>query len=494
MIYYLHHLIYIITIHKLERKIKLSKYFSSDINPNEIADIFVSMTSILFDQLPIPINFVDANGRIIIMNQAFLDFLGLKLEDVMGKPLAEIDSSVRLPIVIKTGKAEIGQKHRFENGQEAIVHRIPLFYKNVIVGGVGIILIQDLMHFYDVFEEKNLIKNLEINKSSKVADIYKSKYTFEDILTYSHLGKKIKAKAETYAKTNFPVLITGESGVGKELFAHSIHAFSSRKNQPFVRVNCAAIPEALIESELFGYEKGAFTGAQKSGKIGKFQLANGGTIFLDEIGDLPLLLQVKLLRVLQEKEMEKVGGNEIIDLDIRVIAATNYNLEEKIKEGKFRQDLFYRLNVLNLYVPSLRERKVDIALLINHFITSMYQDFGIYKKFPEEIIEIFTNYSWPGNVRELKNIVERTAVNAPNDMIAIEDIPEYILKSIRDQKNEANSEAKLKDNSLKNTLLEIERKIILDTLKIYGNNKVKTAKALGIPRMTLYRKLKNMKF
>jgi len=467
----------------------LDKYLTTKFDPEKIAEIFVEMTSLLFDQLPIPINFVDAQGRVIIMNQAFLDFLGLGLDDVIGQYLSDIDPTVRLPIVLKTGVAEIGQNHKFKDGQKAIVHRIPLFYNNLIIGGVGIILVKDLEYMYNLINEKNMFKNLKSNKSNKIADVYKAKYTFDDILTHSNFGLKCKAKALTYSNTDFPVLITGESGVGKELFAHSIHNTSRRKKEPFIRVNCASIPHSLIESELFGYEKGAFTGANLSGKIGKFELANEGTIFLDEIGDLPLLLQAKLLRVLQEKEMERVGGNEIIHLNIRVIAATNCDLEAKIKEGAFRQDLFYRLNVLNLKVPSLRERKEDIPLLINHFITSMYQSFDIYKKFPDEIIKILLKYTWPGNIRELKNIIERITVNAEDKFIKQEDIPEYILNKVLEKDPVTKYECTLREGSLKHTLAEIEKKIILDTLKKYNYNRTETAKVLGIPRMTLYRKL-----
>ncbi|MDF2883795.1 MAG: PspF2, partial [Clostridiaceae bacterium] len=239
--------------------------------------------------------------------------------------------------------------------------------------------------------------------------MYKAKYKFEDIFTVSDCGKKCIETAKNYSKNDFSVLLTGESGVGKELFAHSIHNESNRKEGPFISVNCAAIPENLIEAELFGYEAGAFTGANKDGRIGKFELANGGTIFLDEIGDLPLSMQAKLLRVLQENEMVRIGGNHIISLDLKVIAATNCNLEEKIKEGNFREDLYYRLNVLNLNIPPLRQRKEDIPLLIDNFITKLYQKCGIYKKFSDESINVLTNYYWPGNIRELKNIVERIA-------------------------------------------------------------------------------------
>jgi len=470
----------------------MNTYYPAELESNEISDIFVSMTTLLFNQLPIPINFIDNEGKIIIMNTAFLDFIDMTIDDVIGKPLAEVDASVRLPIVIKTGNAEIGQKHTFQNGKEAIVHRIPLFYKEKTIGGVGIILVQDLIHFYNFFEEKNYLREFSLGQSKKELDIYRSKYCFDDIITHSQLGKKVKKMAESYANTDFTVLITGESGVGKELFAHSIHNSSRRKDKPFVRINLASIPESLLESELFGYEKGAFTGAKNEGKIGKFELANGGTIFLDEISEVPHYLQVKLLRVLQEKELERIGGNKIINLDIRVIAATNKNLEDQIKDDKFRQDLFYRLNVLNLYVPNLKERKLDISLLIQHFSTNLYQDTGIRKRFPDNVMNLLTQYTWPGNIRELKNIVERISVISQEDVVSIEDIPDYIKECIGQSSSDIMSNLEYNSNNLdlKQMLANIEKQVITDTLEKNQYNKALTAKDLNIPRMTLYRKIK----
>lgn len=461
---------------------------------NDISDIMKYMTSLIFNQIPIPINFVDANCNVIVMNQAFLDYLGLNLKDVQGKHLTEIDPMVRLPIVLKTGKAEIAQKHCFKDGRKAICHRIPLFYENKIIGGVGIILIDDLNYIYNLSRENFLLNNLNHCKPSTAADMYKAKYKFEDIFTVSESGKKAIQIAKNYSKNDFTVLIIGESGVGKELFAHSIHNESKRKDAPFVSVNCAAIPENLIESEFFGYDNGAFTGANKQGKIGKFEFANGGTIFLDEIGDLPLSMQSKLLRVLQENELIRVGSNQIIRLDLKVIAATNCNLEEKIKQGQFREDLYYRLNVLNLNVPPLRERKEDIPLLIDNFITKLYQKFGIYKKFSDVAINILTNYYWPGNIRELKNIVERIAVNTSTNTVKEDNIPEYIIKSNLSYKIKESEKKILVNNvGLKNILEDIEKTIIEDTLKALNGNKAQTANKLGIPKMTLYRKLKKFK-
>lgn len=342
-----------------------------------------------------------------------------------------------------------------------------------------------------------MISKLDHSKPKHVADMYKAKYKFEDIFTISDCGKEAIQTAKNYSNNDFTVLITGESGVGKELFAHAIHNESKRKKAPFITVNCAAIPENLIESEFFRYDNGAFTGANKKGRIGKFELANGGTIFLDEIGDLPLSMQSKLLRVLQEDEMTRVGGNQIISLDLKVICATNCNLEEKVTQGTFREDLYYRLNVLNLKIPSLRERQDDIPLLIDNFITKLYQKFGIYKKFSDEAISILAKYYWPGNIRELKNIVERIAVNTLGNSVKIDDIPEYIVKSSFNYNIKRYEENMLNVNMDLKTILEhIEKNIIEDTLKYLNGNKAQTAIKLGMPKMTLYRKLKkfeNMK-
>ncbi len=453
------------------------------------ADFFASMTSMLFDKIPIPINFLDASGNIIFMNKAFLDFLNLDLDKVKGKHITEIDPTVRLPIVMKTGKPEIGVKHIFKDGRRAIVHRIPLFYKDILVGGVGIILIKDFQYIYDLGLEHEMIKSFKKNSNFQ-PDYYKAKYSLDDIITIAPQGKKCKKLANSYAQTDFPVLISGESGVGKELFAHAIHNASGRREGPFIRLNCGAIPENLIESELFGYEKGAFTGADKNGKKGKFELAHGGTLFLDEIGDLPPLVQVKILRALQEKEIERIGGNKIILVDVRVIAASNKNLAEEVKKGSFRQDLFYRLYVLHLHIPSLKERKGDIPLLIENFNTMLHHKYEIFKIFPNYVKEALSNYSWPGNIRELKNIIERMIVTCEKKEVSLDDIPDYISKQLRTaQLENFTKEENFDELTLNEAISHVEKKIITETLQKFSGNKAKTAKKLGIPRMSLYRKL-----
>ncbi|MEY8764088.1 MULTISPECIES: sigma-54 interaction domain-containing protein [Clostridium] len=310
---------------------------------------------------------------------------------------------------------------------------------------------------------------------------FSAKYTFDDILVNSVKGKRCKKMAGKFADTDFTVLISGESGVGKEMFAHAIHNKSKRKFKPFVRLNCAAIPENLAESELFGYESGAFTGASKEGRLGKFELADGGTIFLDEIGDMPLILQAKLLKVLQENEIERIGSNKITNIDVRVIAATNYDLKEKILQGTFRRDLYYRLNFLSLEIPPLRERKDDIPVLVKSLQDRFYRKYSIKKYFPDGILKALSDYNWPGNIRELINILGRIMITSKGKVVTMDDLPEFLLKTHHD-----------KNELLKSSMHEAESKLIMDMLIKNNFNKSKTAKNLGIPRMTLYRKLKKL--
>ena len=297
--------------------------------------------------------------------------------------------------------------------------------------------------------------------------------------------KALKAQVSTVAPSNAWVLITGENGTGKELVANLIHLKSQRAKAPFIDVNCAAIPEELIESELFGHEKGAFTGAVSS-KRGKFDLANGGTLFLDEIGDMSLKTQAKILRILQEQRFERVGGNKSIKVDVRVVAATNKNLMEEIKAGNFREDLYYRLNVIPFEVPPLRERREDIPLLIEKFATLYARNAGgTVKTFDEKTKEAMKYYSWPGNVRELKNMVERLVIMTPSELIKSSDLPPYI--SGREEKSTDYESY----DTLKEARQAFERAFIVEKLSENKGNITKTAEAIGLERSNLHKKLKS---
>ena len=309
----------------------------------------------------------------------------------------------------------------------------------------------------------------------------KATYTFDSLIGNSLTFLDAKDQAKKAAKSDSNVLILGESGTGKELFAHSIHNDSKRSMGVFIKVNCAAIPAELLESELFGYEEGSFTGAKKGGKIGKFEAADGGTIFLDEIGELPLHMQVKLLRVLQEKEVERVGSTRSIPIDVRIIAATNRNLEEMVEKGEFRLDLYYRLKVMTIVVPKLSERSEDIPKLVHHFLRK-------YQKLMNKQIEgisdralrILNSYSWPGNIRELENSIER-ALNMVDEaeMITSDHLPE----EIRGYKSPSST------LTLNEVMEETERHTIINYLELMNGNKSETAKVLGISRTTLYEKM-----
>lgn len=306
-------------------------------------------------------------------------------------------------------------------------------------------------------------------------------FDFGRIITVSDKMKKIFEVVKKVSSYDANVFITGESGTGKELVARAVHFNSPRSRKEFITVNCAAIPETLLESELFGHTKGAFTGAVKD-KKGKFELAEGGSIFLDEIGDIPLELQVKLLRVIQEKEINPLGSEKTIHVDIRVISATNVDIEEKVKNGAFREDLFYRLNVIPVHVPPLRERKEDIIPLVNHFLKKHSHE--IIFKFAPEAMKVLIGYNWPGNVRELENIIERTVILSRHNPIPVDELPDKIRLPY--SYTEASFEFKLPEEGL--PLEDFEKYIILKALEKNGYNQSKTAKFLNIPRhVLLYR-------
>ena len=342
----------------------------------------------------------------------------------------------------------------------------------------------------DVSEITNLSRELEFTKEKldylqvEVRKMNEDKFSFGNIVGKSKIMTHTIDRAYQVASTTSSVLISGESGTGKEVFARAIHQSSGREGA-FVAINCSAIPESLFESEMFGYESGAFTGALSKGKIGKIEIANGGTLFLDEIGDMPLHMQAKLLRVLQERQLMRVGGDKSISLDVRVISATHRNLEDMVKAGTFREDLYYRLNVVNIKLPSLSDRIEDVPLFVKLFIEEFCR--ANHMKVPNispEILNRLMNYSWPGNIRELKNMVEHLVVFSKNNEIQIDTLPEYI-------NNKEDKTISIKnEKSLTDLIRKTEIKAIHDAMKECGNNKQKAAKLLDIPRSTLYYKIK----
>lgn len=440
----------------------------------------------IFDPIPVPIILIDKDTRVLMINCAFLDFLGLTRDEAVGRRVAEVDRNTRFPYVFNTKNQEIAWKHTFQNGQTAIVHRIPVLdEKGEVLYGFGLVLFQDMEEFQQVVEKNRLLETELSHYKSQLRQIQGANYNWDNIIGNSEKLAQAKLMGCKAARTESTVLLQGESGTGKELFAHAIHNDSKRNHYPFVKINCAAIPAELLESELFGYDTGAFTGAKKGGKIGKFELANGGTIFLDEIGDMPLSMQGKILRVLQERELERVGGNKIIPVDVRVIAATNKNLVEQVRKGEFREDLYYRLNVMFIEVPPLRERIDDLENLVDKLLTRIRDRLGKYVVSVDyQAMDLLRGHKWPGNVRELENVLERAVNLVEGDVITSAHLPSYI-----NRKTPVAPKGGGLVRELREVVEEVERTAIASCLDHVGGNKVQAAKLLNVSRSSLYEKM-----
>lgn len=444
----------------------------------------VTIMEKLFDPIPVPIILLDKDTRVLLMNKAFLDYLKIERKDAIGKSVLEVDSTSRFPFVLKNKKHEIAWKHTFQSGQTAIVHRIPVLDDiGEVIYGFGMILFQD-MEDVRIMVERNKLLETELHYYKKqLIKMQGANYNWENIIGKSKALTEAKYMGKKAAQTESTVLLIGESGTGKELFAHSIHNDSKRSYNPFVKINCAAIPVDLLESELFGYEEGAFEGAKKGGKIGKFELANKGTIFLDEIGDMPLNMQAKILRVLQEKEIERVGGSKPIKIDVRIITATNRDLEELVKEGQFRKDLYYRINVMVVGVPALRDRMEDIEPLSKDLVKKIGKRLGKYVvKISIDAMAMLKAYEWPGNVRELENTIERAINLAEGDTIFPDYLPININKKLTSTYKESIRE-------LSDIVAEAEKEAIIKCLEFTRGNKLKASKLLNISRSSLYDKI-----
>jgi len=427
---------------------------------------------------------VDAMGYITSITNSYCEFLGLNKEKVVGKHVTDVIENTRMHKVLQTGIPEIGDIQRVDD-KEFVVMRIPIRVNGEIVGAIGQVMFQDVSDLTKLAAKLQMAeKKLEYYKQH-YQRWQKSRYSIKNIIGKSSEIVKLKEMINKVAQYNSTILLRGESGTGKELIAHSIHEASTRGNSSFVRVNCAAIPKELLEAELFGYEEGSFTGAKKKGKPGKFELAEGGTIFLDEIGDMPLEMQVKLLRVLQEKEVERVGGTGVIPIDARVIASTNRNLEKMIAQKTFRYDLYYRLNVVTLLLPNLREMREDIEAITDYLIEQLNEEFGTrVDGISEEVRNLFMSYNWPGNVRELRNTLERAVNVIEGTTIRVKDLPLYL------QELDQQPYSLVAGDSILNREIEAaEKKAIVSVLKKTNYNKLKAARLLNVHRATLYRKM-----
>ena len=414
---------------------------------------------------------LDQSGYVKHCNKRAATLFNMTKRELIGRHISKLMPGSPAIKVLETGRGYTENEEIFkvDGGQHHFIVTVKPYSSGDEIEGI-------VVSFRDIEEAQKLVYNFNTRTI---------KNTVDDIIGTSEKIMVAKKQALITARGNSTVLITGESGTGKEMFAKAIHYASARGDNPFITVNCGAIPENLLESELFGYEKGAFTGANEKGKVGKFELADGGTIFLDEIGDMPLHLQVKILHVLQNMRFEKVGGSRSIIVDVRVIAATNKDLEKMIAEGTFREDLYYRLSVIPLFIPPLRERKDDIKLLMYHFLKK-YNSFMNKKieRFSPEVEELYINHEWPGNVRELENAVEYGTNMAFGNVISIEEVPARIL-----QKEEEMIKFKYLDKPLSEQVKLYEKEIITKKLKQHKGVKELVAKELGLSRATLYRKL-----
>jgi PAS domain S-box-containing protein len=424
---------------------------------------------------------VDKNGKIVKMNYEKL--MGLKEEENLGRPVEEVIENTRMHIVVKTGEKELKDVQRIQ-GYDMITNRVPIIKNGEIIGAVGTVLFKDASEVKELARELAKLEHKINEYKGEIERLQDSRYSFDSIKTQDPKMEYLKKLGRKASESNSTVLILGESGTGKEMFAQAIHKASYRKYEAFVPINCAAIPKELLESELFGYEGGAFTGAKREGKAGKFELANGGTIFLDEIGNMPLEMQAKLLRVLEEKKFEKVGGNNKILLDARIIAATNEDIEEAVKSGNFREDLYYRLNVITLDIPPLRERIEDIPILCEELLDYLCKELNSPRKtIDKNTINVLKNYHWPGNVRELRNVLERAINFSRGNIILPKHLPERVLSNPKDYIIQEEI------HPLNEIVAQAEKEAIINAINKTEGNKTEAARQLGIHRTQLYRKI-----
>jgi transcriptional regulator with PAS, ATPase and Fis domain len=429
---------------------------------------------------------IDTEGRITFLSRSNEKFYNLKPGEAIGKHVTEVIENSRLHIVAKTGKPQVGVIMQVKDGEYRVVERIPIKKEGKVIGAIGKIMFDDIEKAKVLSERIGSLEK-ELNTfREEIRNLFQAKYAFSDIIGVSASLQRIKNTAQQAARANSTILLQGESGTGKELFAHAIHRASTRRRFPFVRVNCASIPHELFESELFGYVKGAFTGALQSGKKGQFQMADHGTIFLDEISEMPIYMQAKLLRVLQEKEVMKIGDDKPIPVDFRLIASTNKNLRQMVAEGRFREDLFYRLNVVHLILPPLRGRREDLEILVSHFIQELNMRLGTnVTGISDEAWHILEDYEWPGNVRELRNVFERS-LNICHDG----ELDAQHLLTYFSPEREGGEKDQGKALPLREAVSSAEKKAIQRALSWAKGNKNRASHLLGISRSGLYQKMK----
>lgn len=437
---------------------------------------------------------IDERGIIRHVSEPYAKILGMDADDIIGHHVESRIPNTRLPQVVKTGRSEMGQLFVMKNDVITVCNRFPIWDKEGnIRGALSTATFQDVDNVSKVNDE--LIRLRRENKAykQKLKSLKWKNFSIDSIIGQAPSIKKLKDTIEKTAFSTLPVLISGETGTGKEVFANAVHALSGRAVENFVKINCAAIPADLLEAELFGYVGGAFSGAAKSGRIGKLEFADKGTVLLDEIGEMPLTLQTKLLRVLQEREFEKVGSNETVKLNVRIIACTNQDIGAMAAQGTFRRDLYYRLNVVELHIPPLRERIADLPLFCDYFIQKINRYHGCsISGLTEEALERFSQYPWPGNIRELEHVLERACITSSVGRLTLEHF-DFFTPRIEMKQNGSSAFShhdRMNPVSLSDHKKQAERNAILRALEETHGNRSKAAKLLNITRSRLYEKLK----
>lgn len=416
----------------------------------------------------------DANAALALIERHHVDILltDIKMPEISGiellKKVKKIDSSIK--VVLMTAFATL----------DTAIEALKMGARDYITKPFNLEDVLDSINKILGNSEEESV-NIEMQETPEIVDRF--------LISKSQKMRGVLELIRQVADSRATIMLYGETGTGKELAAQVIHDLSERQGKPFIKVNCAAIPDTLMESELFGFEKGAFTGAIAK-KPGRFELADGGSIFLDEIGDISPAMQVKLLRVLQEREFQPLGSIKTLKVDVRIIGATNKNLEEMVKNNLFREDLFYRLNVVPIHLPPLRERQEDIAGLVDYFLSKSADITGKFQKqIDKEAINILTQYDWPGNIRELENIIERSVVVTTGDVIRAKDLPNYLIQSERFLRENSHTEISKKSGILDDVVDNAERDVIIQALHAHNGNRTRASEHLGISRRSLHRKI-----
>lgn len=456
---------------------------------HNITNLSPDIAKLIIDHLD-GVVITDPQGRYVYVNEAWSDMMGgIKLEDIKGKFVHDIIPDTKIDFVLKSKRPITGHAiiSKGPSKTEAFSTYIPILKDGELVAGFIHVIIRGMKGAVDFSSKVNSMLNQIEYYQEELRKIRGAKYSIDNIIGNSKEIRQMKDTIINAARSNSTVLIEGETGTGKELVAHSVHDLSIRTSAPFIKLNCAAIPSNLLESEFFGYEEGAFTGAKKGGKEGRFEMANGGSLFFDEINQMPLVLQPKLLRALQEKEIERVGGKESIPVNVRIIAASNVSLDKMIKEKKFRSDLFYRLNVIKIVIPPLRKRKEDIPLIVDNLLDRLNFQLGMsVPSISDEAKSRLLEYEWPGNIRELQNVVERAMNMSWGEILEWKHFSPYF------ENKKLNKISAIKGNEeflIKDMKDRLEKETIIQALDKSNNNKTKAANILGISRTLLYKKI-----